>query len=65
MAKDSPCNGCKIREPGCHAECTAYKGWKQEQDELRDARNERNRSTPTWPRNVLRYVWRQQRWSRR
>lgn len=66
MAQQSPCHkDCEKRRIGCHAQCQEYKEWKQKQDEIRDARNEQNRTTPTWPRNVLRYVWRQQRWSRR
>lgn len=65
MSGNSPCNGCERRLCGCHAQCPDYGEWKKEQDRERDARNERSRTTPEWPRGVLRFVWREWKGKRR
>ena len=35
----SPCTVCEERFVGCHAECDAYKRWREDQDELKRRRN--------------------------
>ena len=65
MKRKAPCRDCEIRLIGCHAYCEQYKEWKMEQDERNRAREERQRATPDWPRGVVKWIWREMRWSRR
>lgn len=56
---NAPCRGCEARVPGCHGLCPEYKEWRREQDQRIERRQKENRATPAWPRNVLKYIWRE------
>lgn len=65
MRRNVPCNGCEMRHVGCHALCKEYKEFEKRMTVMREEQSERRRSTPDWPRGVVKYIWRELRWSRR
>ena len=36
--ESAPCKDCQSRSPRCHAVCEAYRKWKADRDEEREAR---------------------------
>lgn len=62
----APCKDCERRktgdEAGCHSGCPEYQEWKRMKDAAVDQRDREQKAHPELPRDVLRYIWREERW---